>query len=139
MGEETRVERVIVVHYDEIGLKGRNRSFFEGRLKRALKTAARVLSPSEILKQRGRFLVRPSVAEEAPRLARILAAQPGVRYVLLGILTGFTEAEIQEALDGLLPQQASLSFGVRVRRADKSFPLKSGELEARLGDRGKEG
>ena len=127
------LKRLIVVCYDEIGLKGRNRSHFEKRLRRALKEAARSVGACQITKHPGRFIVQIGEDTDERRLIVALAAVPGVRYALLGLQAGFELESIRAAILQQLPDSGVKTFGVRARRRNKSFPLTSGALEAELG------
>lgn len=125
----------VVVHYAEIGLKGRNRRRFEERL---LGNIARVLHPLGKVKVRrlfGRLLVelaRPVVFEEvAARLAHVF----GIAYFARADVTAAEPEAIEREALAFAAQRSFRSFGVRVRRADKSHSFTSRELEGRIGAR----
>lgn len=127
---------VVIVHYDEIGTKGRNRGEFEQQLRLALKEVARATAPAEVRRARGRVLVYPQAPEARPELMERMARVPGVRYVLGGLEVPGEDLEtLEAAVDAVLPDRDIRTFGVRVRRVAKSHPLRSRDLEARLGAR----
>ena len=69
------MERVFVVRYSEIGLKGKNREFFEKRL---IDNIITIVKPAAVNKRYGRIIVRigrndPNVLEE--RLRYVLGIQ----------------------------------------------------------------
>ena len=125
---------VFVVHYNEIALKGGNRGFFEGRLRDNLKEALKPFGPSGVRRERGRMVVvlegaSPEAAEGArgannptPRRPRLAGADEVAREI------GAIEAAVVERARG-----AAGSFAVDTRRADKTFPMDSMEVNRRVG------
>ena len=122
-----------VIHYDEIALKGGIRRRFEQQLMETLRTVGGAHGRVEVRRLFGRMLVLPEDPTVLHDLAQDLSLVPGVRYVLTGRATGDAWEEIVAAVGSLLPEGDGRTFGVRVRRADKSYPVRSGELAARLG------
>src|SRR5450631_2005529 len=124
---------VIVVHYHEVWLKGRNRRFFLRELLTSLRLALGGLPVKRVEPLGDRMIVW--LGEDAPlqevvaRISRVLGiaffavAQPVPRS--MEALCGFAWKEIE-------PQQFS-NFAVRVKRSDKSFPQSSVETEAAIG------
>ena len=129
------LRKTLVIHYDEIALKGRNRGAFEDHLVRGVREITRDLGPVSVQKLYGRILVRGKDSElPLPALAARVTLLPGVRYVLEGGETGQDfDAILQAIEDSLPPQEAVGTFGVRAKRGDKSYPLRSGEIERRAG------
>jgi tRNA uracil 4-sulfurtransferase len=130
-----KIQRLVVVHYAEIGLKGRNRPFFERHLQENIRRRLAGLAVKGVRWQHGRFLV--SLADEAgveEVLAR-LRTVPGIAYAApaygLGRDLEALKAAIVQALPP--PSQPVSSFRVQARRADKGFPLTSPEINAELG------
>ncbi|MFQ5513526.1 MAG: tRNA uracil 4-sulfurtransferase ThiI [Myxococcota bacterium] len=125
----------IAVHYAEIGLKGRNRPRFEARLCENLERALRPLVPPRIRKLFGRLLVElpPDTPFEAAatRIGRVF----GVAYFSRASVCKPTLEAIESMVDGFIKEQSFESFGVRVRRSEKSHPFTSSELAVRLGTR----
>jgi len=124
---------VIVVHYHELWLKGRNRRFFLGKLFTALRQSLGGI-PVERVEQPGdRFLVRladgASMEDAIARLNQVFGiafyavARPAERNI---------EAICRAALEEVAPQKFS-TFAVRTRRSDKSFPHSSMETDTIAG------
>jgi len=59
-------KKIIVIHYGEIALKGRNRIFFENKLKTNIKKALPKVKIKEIERLRGRLVI--NLAEAGRRL-----------------------------------------------------------------------
>lgn len=124
---------VIVVHYHELWLKGRNRRFFVGRLITALHRGLEGI-PVERIEQPGdRLLVRlgegASVEEAMGRFERISGvAYHAVARPVQRDLEALCHAAWEETAP--LPFQ---TFAVRAKRSDKSFPHRCAEIESVVG------
>jgi thiamine biosynthesis protein ThiI len=124
---------VIVVHYHELWLKGRNRRFFLGKLFTALRHSLQGIPVQRIEQPGDRFLVRlregASVEEAVARVERVL----GVAYYAVARPVGRSmEAVCEAAWEEIEPLRFS-NFAVRVKRSDKSFPHGTMEMEAAIG------
>lgn len=130
-------QRVILVHYHEIGLKGHNRSTFEKRLQRNLEA---LLCDSPIVtihRISGRlivFLKEGTSKDAALDVADFISRVPGVARVSTGFKTpkdidSINEAAI-EALTDALPFE---TFKVQARRAHTDFPINSMEINKLVG------
>ena len=128
------MQHTLVIHYDEIALKGKNRGMFERQLVDTAREACADLGPIEIRKLYGRFLLRPARSGDLTPYVDRIQPIPGIAYVLEAMDVDATLAAVREAVTAVIPEQgAARSFGVRVKRADKGFPMRSLELERELG------
>lgn len=123
----------IVVHYHELWLKGRNRSFFLGKLVTALKTALEGIPVERIGQPGDRVLVElgegARVEEAIARVERVL----GIAYFAVARPVACDiDAICRAAWDEVAPERFS-TFAVRAKRSDKSFPLHTAEIESRVG------
>jgi thiamine biosynthesis protein ThiI len=127
--------KLIVVHYQEIALKGNNRPYFIARLARNLREATSDLGVREVRVLMGRIQVELESDADwtmvRSRLARVFGvanfAQAGrapldVDAIAAAILRDLGDREVR-------------TFRVSARRADKRFPLTSPELEREIGGR----
>jgi tRNA uracil 4-sulfurtransferase len=128
---------VIVIHYHELWLKGRNRKFFLGKFLIALRRAFADL-PSARMRQPGDRVVLefdPGAPLETiiERLKRVLgiAYFAAVRCVQRGSDDDLG-ALCQAAWEEIAPLQFS-NFAVRAKRSDKSFPHRVDEIEKHVG------
>ena len=125
----------IVVHYAEIGLKGRNRPRFEKRLARNLERALDDAGPARARRLYGRLLLElpddASFEVVQSRLKRVW----GIAYFARADVVSPTLEAIEKAVDALVDESTFETFGVRSRRADKRHPFKSSDLNRRLGRR----
>lgn len=121
---------LLVVHYSEVALKGKNRPEFLRVLRHNMARALAGLQPRISLKD-GRFLVQAEgpVTEAEERLSRVF----GVAWLAPVSVVPRDLATIQEEVlrqAKLIPRS---SFRISPRRSDKTFPFSSSELAARLG------
>lgn len=125
----------IVVHYQEIALKGKNRPWFLGHLVRNLRRAVADLDVQEVRVLMGRIEIvlgpaasREEVGDRVRRTFGIGNFSYARRTVLdLDVLS----AAILEDLRG----RDCRTFRVSARRADKRYPLTSPQVEREIGRR----
>jgi thiamine biosynthesis protein ThiI len=128
----------IVVHYQEIALKGNNRPWFVARLVRNLREATADLGVREVRALMGRLEV--VLGEEADweavrdRVSRVFGV---ANFAKAGRAPLDVEAIAAEILKDLGDRQVQ-TFRVSARRADKRFPLTSPQIEREVGGRIKE-
>jgi len=125
----------VVVHYQEIALKGRNRPWFIGRLVRNIRTATRDLDVTRVVAKMGRIEVvlgSPDAWDAvADRLRHVFGIANFSRAALVPLdIDGVAKA----ILDDLGDLQVS-TFRVSARRADKRFALTSPQIEREIGGR----
>src|SRR5437899_12937192 len=131
------LKTVIVIHYHELWLKGRNRKFFLGKFLLALRRAFADF-PVAGRRQPGdrvvlEFGVNAPVETVIARLKRVL----GIAYfaVARSVQRGSSddlEVLCQVAWEEIAPLEFS-NFAVRAKRSDKSFPHRVDEIERCVG------
>lgn len=124
------MKEVILIRFGEIFLKGRNYSFFENTL---FKNVERHLKKFNLKLERisGRFLV--SDFEQADKEDIIEAIQ-----TVFGLVSLSTAYEVETSVKAIEDACSKVqigheSFKVEVKRADKTFPIKSFEFAGQLG------
>ncbi|NIQ03580.1 MAG: tRNA 4-thiouridine(8) synthase ThiI, partial [Nitrospinaceae bacterium] len=130
--------RTILVRYDEIGLKGRNRQQFVDRLVNNIKAHLQDLAGLKFIVPHGRIMIdceRETAGECVRRLRKI----PGVASSSIGVIRApdfdALAAVGVEWIAPLLKSGEKLRFCVRTNRADKSFPHKSPDIDREVGSR----
>jgi thiamine biosynthesis protein ThiI len=122
-----------IVHYHEIGLKGRNRSTFENILIRNLATALTGTGAAKPRKLPGRVLVQlPEDADHAliaERLSRVF----GVANFGLGVGGRLDLDALCEVAWDVVRDQEFATFAVRARKAHSEFPLSAREINEKVG------
>ncbi|MDQ3987349.1 MAG: tRNA 4-thiouridine(8) synthase ThiI [Actinomycetota bacterium] len=128
----------LIVHYHEVGLKGKNREFFELALVRNLKRALRSTGYKRVRRLFGRIIVDLNddalIDEALQRVARVF----GVAYVGLGKTVTPDMAAIGNLALELLERHEFNSFSVRARRSYSVFDPTSREINIEVGQRIKE-
>ncbi|MBW2279467.1 MAG: tRNA 4-thiouridine(8) synthase ThiI [Deltaproteobacteria bacterium] len=124
-----------VVHYAEVGLKGRNRPRFEARLRTNLERALRPLGPVQVRRLYGRLLAEVPDEADPAEVRRRVSGVFGVAWFGRATVTDPSLEAIEQAVDRLVGACEFSSFGVRSRRVDKRFPMRSSDLNAHLGAR----
>ncbi|MGH9746025.1 MAG: tRNA uracil 4-sulfurtransferase ThiI [Candidatus Acidiferrales bacterium] len=124
---------VIVVHYHELWLKGRNRRFFLGKLFTALRQSLQGVPVQRIEQPGDRFIVRlgdgASLDEAIARVNRVLGI---AFYAVARPVERDMDALCRAAWEEVDPLKFS-SFAVRAKRSDKSFAPTSIEIDATIG------
>lgn len=121
--------RVYVVHYSEIALKGKNRSYFERKLVENIRSKIRKIENCRIRREYGRIVVE----SENPKISEILKKTPGIKY---SALAEVAELDIESICDKALQISPDTgTFKVDTRRSNKEFPLTSIEVNRIVGER----
>lgn len=126
------MEKVIIVRYCEIHLKGKNRGYFEKIFMMNLEKALAGIR-HEIRKPSGRYIVenfdQTRTEEILEKLSRVFGT-----HTLSSAYKVPAELEmIYDAVKKIAPESGS--FKVITNRANKSFPLNSMQLNAEIGGR----
>jgi thiamine biosynthesis protein ThiI len=128
----------IVVHYQEIALKGKNRPWFIARLVRNLRAAVADLDVTTVRGLMGRIeiVLGPSASaqEVGERVRRVF----GIANFSYARRTALDIDTIAASILQDLADRNCQSFRVSVRRADKRFPMTSPQAEREIGGRIKE-
>lgn len=127
--------RVCLVHYHEIGLKGKNRARFERILMDNLKAALAAFSVATLTRISGYVLVTFSVAGEAEAASEVIARVPGVARVSLAFHTDRDpDAYGAASVEALREAGPFESFKVHARRSNTDYELSSLDLNRQVGE-----
>jgi len=115
---------VTLIHYGELSLKGKNRSLFENKLKDNIERETN----GKVTKYRGRFVLENGDPEHLKKVFGISWYADAIKV----------EKDFDSIKNQILTKvkdhlSAKNSFGVFVKRSDKSFPCTSMELENKIG------
>lgn len=125
--------RSIVIHYNEIALKGRNRPYFMSRLVRNLREATAGAGVSFVRVLNGRLEIEleasADIDEVRGRVSRVFGVGNYARAGRTGVDLDQLGREILEGLEG----REAASFRIAARRADKRHPMTSVDIERHLG------
>ena len=127
-------ERICLVHYHEIGLKGRNRATFEHRLLDNMKAALCVYPVSDMKRISGHLLVVVEDASKLDEVAEVLLKIPGIVRVSRGWRTSRVEEEYCKAAEKALMDCGPFeTFKVKARRSNTDYPIDSMQLNQIVG------
>jgi thiamine biosynthesis protein ThiI len=125
----------IVVHYQEIALKGKNRPWFLGRLVRNLRAAVSDLDVRAVRNLMGRIeiVLGPDASKEevGDRIRRTF----GVANFSYAGRTALDLDVLAARILADLGDRQCRTFRVSARRADKRYPLTSPQVEREVGGR----
>lgn len=126
-------QKVVVIHYGELGLKKGNRDYFERRLCRNIDTALRGCGAGRARRISGRLLADlesdADYAEIRTRLQRIF----GIAYFGEGLVVEQELDRISHTVWALASRRKFSSFRIDTRRPDKRFPMNSVEVNRAVG------
>jgi thiamine biosynthesis protein ThiI len=128
----------VIVHYEEIALKGRNRPWFIERLVSNLRSATADLDVAHVRALMGRLeLVLGPDADWVQVKERIERTFGVAHFARARRVERGVEALAASIIDELGDREVA-SFRVRARRADKTYELTSPQIEREVGGRIKE-
>lgn len=122
----------VIVHYHEIGLKGRNRRLFERALMSNLARATADVGGGEVRRLPGRIVVDVPEAGDAARVARRAAAVYGVANAAHARATRYDFDRICEIAGEVMAVDHD-SFAVRARVAHSDIAMSPREINEKLG------
>tara|TARA_B100000315_G_scaffold223408_1_gene228187 strand:- start:73 stop:1299 length:1227 start_codon:yes stop_codon:yes gene_type:complete len=142
----------LVIHYSEIGTKGKNRDFFEKKLMDNLRKALGSQS-TKVYRRYGRIIVDLKEKFDQEKSVNILAILPGIssfafasqtdldfenikktgKKVLMETLDILNEKNLKLKKGIKSEKQKFLTFKVETKRSNKQFPMKSPEINKELG------
>lgn len=124
----------IICHYDEVGIKGKNRPWFEKKLCHSIRFAIADIAPELKVKiLRGRLLLSAGGEIDREEIVTRLQKLPGIAYFAEVFTAPARLEDLYLVLEKSLPAGPVGSFAVRAKRDDKSFPLNSQEIEREVG------
>lgn len=127
-------ERLCLVHYHEIGLKGKNRSTFENQLVTNLHRALKAYPVSSISRISGYVTVEVEDGQATPEMARAIAKVPGVARVSLAFRCGLDEEEYcAAAIEAMREAGEFYTFKVHARRSSTNYPVHSIDMNQIVG------
>ena len=123
----------IVVHYDEIGLKGKNRHIFERLLVTNIKHKLGDFV-SSIHRESGQLVVSLDKNAKIDEIKDILSKVPGAAFFSFAVKAELKLEAIKKSVLEFLKDQEFETFKIHTRRHNKNFEMKSMELNCLLGE-----
>ncbi len=151
------MDRILLIRYGEIGLKGQNRTFFEDALLRNIERVLQNVTSSKesirVRKSQGRLFVTGVTLNNERDLIRAISKVPGVVGVSpavsvendIDLIIHAAVCLMQEAVDGTVemknavPVRADVNptmptFRVSTKRPNKNFPMTSPDVNQKIGN-----
>src|SRR5262245_59663332 len=122
-----------IVHYHEISLKRGNRPLFLRHLQANIRRALGDLGPARLAQLPGRIVLDLSGNPDPPAVRDRLSRVAGIANVALAERTGSGMDALEAAVERAVAGRAFRTFRISARRAFKTFPLTSVELNRALG------
>ena len=123
----------VIVHYQEIALKGRNRPWFVARLVRNLRDVLEGLDVKRVRALMGRIEVVLGPAADWEEVSERIGLMFGVANFARARRASRDIDEVTTAILRDVADRDVASFRVTARRADKAYFLTSPEIERRVG------
>ncbi|MFH0814880.1 MAG: tRNA uracil 4-sulfurtransferase ThiI [Candidatus Falkowbacteria bacterium] len=123
------VENVIVIHFDELMLKGANRAFFERKLVENLRGAL----DKEIFSEAAKMVVRLQRVDDIRAIFEKLKLIPGISNFAGAIECVADFDKIREAALAIARHYQPKTFKIETSRSCKKFPMNSMEVNCEVG------
>jgi len=129
---------VILCHYGEIGLKGKNRSYFEKKLQSNIRSTFQLFHPNgleSVDRLFGRLVIRLSESGQSDlsSIEQSLKKVCGIVYFAPAININPEIEEITTNAVAIMDDGKKTSFRVTARRTDKNFPKSSQKINEEVG------
>ncbi|MCH5196456.1 MAG: tRNA 4-thiouridine(8) synthase ThiI [Oscillospiraceae bacterium] len=130
------MKEIILAKYGEIALKGDNRSSFEDILVKNIKRRLKRLGSFSCDRRQSTVYIEPlnediDISEAVDAVAKVFGISAVQRCAVFPKDLAAVEQNLNYLSDAL---DRAKSFKVEAKRSDKSFPLKSPDIQQKLGD-----
>lgn len=127
--------KYVICHYSEIGLKGKNRKFFEEKLIENIKKALPENSWRKIRRISGRILIelKKEGEKKEKEIKEALKNVFGIAYFVFAESCQQNIQAIKKKALWLLKDRKFKTFKVETQRSKKDFPLTSQEVSEQVG------
>jgi len=134
------LERVALLRYGEIHLKGLNRPYFERALYNNIVNALKPYEGVTVKKAEGRYYVEnigddPRIFDSVAKIFGVISFSPALKVEKdVAAIQKAAEVLVREVMEAKSSSPGEkITFKVESRRSDKSFPLNSMELSPKVG------
>jgi thiamine biosynthesis protein ThiI len=127
------VDRFFVIHYNELGLKKGNRDYFENALCANINLVLRDCGAEKARRISGRVLLPLTADADVVEIKNRLGRVFGIAYFAEAWGSPQTVENLERNAWSLIEGRSFNSFKIDARRADKSFPHTSVEINQRVG------
>lgn len=127
----------VLIHYAEIGLKGKNRSFFENKLIDNIKRSAKYQNVNLKKVIKGNKRVICVFDDNKGKITKTLRYVLGIKYFCYFSEVDWNIEEIEKKSKDIMEEfkkRGEETVAFFTKRTDKDFSLKSPEINSRLGE-----
>ena len=131
------MDKVLMIKYGEIALKGMNKPYFERVLMERIRKAVKDYSDASVWRYEGVVFARTSDSEKLPEMAKEISKVFGVSTVSIAAEvesdpeTIFSDAA--EYMKEIRKEQNIRTFKVEAKRSNKQFPIISPDIARKAG------
>ncbi|HPC10027.1 MAG TPA: tRNA uracil 4-sulfurtransferase ThiI [archaeon] len=130
---------ILLIHYNEIALKGGNRKYFENKLLENIKTLLTAKEEiQKIYKQRGKIICELAEKTNLENIKQLLINLPGIAYFGIGEKTKLDLEDIKNKTKEIAKTQQFNSFKIKTQRTNKQFQYTSPQINEIIGKEIKE-
>ncbi len=130
------MEKVLIIRYGEISLKGLNRPYFENTLLKNIRKAVKEIGKIRVYKAHGRIYMDLEDYDEDEAIEAVTnvfgVVSVSVAYVFEASMDRIYEVAL-EHIQQCIEKDGIESFKVESKRANKKFPVKSPEISRLVG------
>ena len=123
----------VICHYAEIGLKGKNRKFFEEKLVENIKKSLPGNSYEKVKRISGRILIELEEKADETQIKNSLKNVFGIAFFAFAINSEQKIETIKKKAIELLKSERFKSFRIETKRSKKDFSLTSQEINEKVG------
>lgn len=127
------MDRVLILHYHEIWLKGGNKNFFLSRLAAAVRHGLADFSPISLRHVSERLLLTPEKESDLPAMLGRLGRVFGLAYIAPARMVSSDLTELGPLACQMMTEKNPQNFAVRAKIADPAYGMNSMQLERELG------
>ena len=125
------MENTILIRYGELFLKGKNKNYFEKTLLNNIKDRIKIFNNARLVKISGRYFICDYSESDEFQIIETLSKIFGIHSISPAKMFDTSIENITTYIEGL--NFTEKTFRVSVKRADKSFPIRSAEFAAKMG------
>lgn len=128
------MEHVILVRYGEIALKGLNRNYFIELLAKNIRNTLRCVESAKVKKIQGRIIISLEEADLELAMSRVQKVFGIISISPAVVIDSDIKVIEENAVKRVREAEDIKTFKITAKRGDKTFPIKSPDLCARLGE-----
>jgi len=131
--EENQKSNYVLVHYNEIGIKGKNRYQFIDLLINRIRKSLNVYGDISVTKKTGRILVKYDSKISWDKIAKSLSTCFGIAYFSKTYKSTINLPLVKNKISKLISDVQIQTFKVRTRKSFKNIPISTKEWDKEIG------